>query len=121
MKWILFVECDLAAAAPLVEYLQSLDLAVCMAQTGEDALEKLRSEEAAPELLIVSNSPPDIDARQFLRQAKSIPDIQWPKVLVLDRADGYRDGALGWTVSIDAFLAKPVTVRELKQVVPLLL
>ena len=107
---ILVVEDEVDLASALAAGLRRQGYAVDVANTGEDAVEKLAINEY--DLVTLDLNLPDMDGRAIARDLRSEPTWS-PRVLMLtarvaldDRIDGLDDGA-------DDYLVKPFDLGEL--------
>jgi signal transduction histidine kinase/DNA-binding response OmpR family regulator len=97
--------------AVLVNLLEPLGFQVSEAENGQAGLEKIR--QSQPDLVITDLAMPVMDGFELLKQIRSAKDLQHQKIVVSSAsvAQPYRD------MSLDAggndFLAKPVEVSEL--------
>jgi signal transduction histidine kinase/DNA-binding NarL/FixJ family response regulator len=97
--------------AVLVNLLQPLGFQVSEAENGQAGLDKIR--QSQPDLVITDLAMPVMDGFELIKQVRSTKDLQHPKIVVSSAsvAQAYRD------MSLDAggndFLAKPVEVSEL--------
>jgi len=97
--------------AVLVNLLEPLGFQVSEAENGQAGLEKIR--QSQPDLVITDLAMPVMDGFELLKQVRSAKDLQHQKIVVSSAsvAEAYRE------MSLDAggngFLAKPVEVSEL--------
>jgi signal transduction histidine kinase/DNA-binding NarL/FixJ family response regulator len=97
--------------AVLVNLLEPLGFQVSEAENGQAGLEKIR--QSQPDLVITDLAMPVMDGFELLKQVRSAKDLQHQKIIVSSAsvAEAYRE------MSLDAggndFLAKPVEVSEL--------
>jgi signal transduction histidine kinase/DNA-binding NarL/FixJ family response regulator len=97
--------------AVLVNLLEPLGFQVSEAENGQAGLEKIR--QSQPDLVITDLAMPVMDGFELLKQVRSAKDLQHQKIVVSSAsvAQAYRE------MSLDAggndFLAKPVEVSEL--------
>jgi len=110
---ILIVDDDKNICVLLSEYMAHEGLTPVVAQTGEAALEKVRSEH--PDALVVDMRLPDMDGMRVLEAAKSL-DEDLPVILITGYPE-VRGAVAAMRAGAHDYLAKPFRHRDVLRVV----
>jgi len=113
---IALVDDDRVTLALLTKALQSADVQVLSALDGLKGLSLISHER--PEVVILDLLIPQIDGFELCRRIKNNPDLSGTKVIVMSAV--YKGAYFQRDVrdsGADAFLAKPIDVRELRAIV----
>jgi CheY-like chemotaxis protein len=114
MTTILLVEDDVAVREVLHTVLERDAFTIVEADTGEEAMERLR--EARPDLVVLDLMLPGMDGLEVLRRLRAAEETaRLPVVVVSARGTGGRQDAL--SAGADAYLAKPFSPLELLRAV----
>ncbi|MBX2866297.1 MAG: response regulator [Leptolyngbyaceae cyanobacterium MAG.088] len=97
----------------LQNILEPLGFKVIEADNGDVGLEQLRY--ASPDLVITDLAMPVMDGYEFLQHVRSDADLQQTKVIVSSASVAQSDRQLALDSGGDDFLAKPVDVKALLQ------
>ena len=89
------------------------------AETGFEALQTLASH--AFDVVIVDVNMPDINGLELLSFMKKSPRQQGARKILISTQDGGLDAQRGVELGADAFLRKPFTIDELRELVSELL
>ncbi|MEN2983293.1 MAG: response regulator [Thermus sp.] len=114
---ILVVDDEESILVPLEFLLKKAGHEVDLAQTGEEALEKLQK--APYHLLVLDLMLPGLDGFAILERLKALP--QSPRVLVLTARGREADRAKALALGAAAFMAKPFGIEDLLRQVEALL
>lgn len=99
--------------AVISEYMEHEGLTPVVADTGEAALEEIRSE--YPDVLIVDLEPPDMDGMQIMKAVKAL-DEDLPVILVTGYPE-IRGAVAAMRAGAHDYLAKPLKHHEVLRVV----
>lgn len=105
---LLLVEDDIRLAELTQEYLQQQGFTVDIEKRGDDAVERITSEQ--PDLVILDLMLPGLDGMDVCRQVRT--DYHKP-ILMLTARDEDIDQVLGLELGADDYLIKPVKPRVL--------
>lgn len=97
----------------LSNLLEPLGFTVVEAENGQDGLEKLRC--TAPDLVITDLAMPVMDGFEFLNQVRTTEALKQTKVIVSSASVSQMDQQMALDNGGDDFLAKPVDVKVLFQ------
>jgi len=87
----------------------------CGAAEGLHALRSLRQQGQKPDLLIVDSAMPETDGISMLVEARSIPGLELPRVVMMAAEQSAEDLLqLADSLQIDAVLSKPCTPLQLR-------
>lgn len=84
---------------------------VTKASNGLDALEKLRTE--IPSLVLLDLMMPVMDGFDFLRIARSKPELASLKIIVLSALNSTEDIVRGYNAGANDFITKPIIYEKL--------
>lgn len=84
---------------------------VTKASNGLDALEKLRTE--VPNLVLLDLMMPVMDGFDFLRIARSKPELASLKIIVLSALNSTEDIVRGYNAGANDFITKPIIYEKL--------
>ncbi len=84
---------------------------VTKASNGLDALEKLRTE--IPNLVLLDLMMPVMDGFDFLRIARSKPELASLKIIVLSALNSTEDIVRGYNAGANDFITKPIIYEKL--------
>ncbi len=84
---------------------------ITKASNGLDALEKLRTE--IPNLVLLDLMMPVMDGFDFLRIARSKPELASLKVIVLSALNSTEDIVRGYEAGANDFITKPIIYEKL--------
>jgi CheY-like chemotaxis protein len=110
-KEILLIEDDDAILESLRELLESFNYRVECAENGKAALDRLRSGEPLPGLILLDLMMPVMDGLQFRVEQMSDPELRNIPVIVMS-ADGHMESKLE-SVSADGYLSKPIRLETI--------
>jgi DNA-binding response OmpR family regulator len=113
MKKIVLVDDDRVTLALLTKTLQGADVQVLSATDGLSGLSLISLER--PEVVILDVLIPQIDGFELCRRIRDNPDLGRTKVIVMSAV--YKGAYFKRDIrdsGADAFLAKPIDVRDLK-------
>lgn len=114
MAGILLVEDEFLVLESAGEILRSLGHLVWPASSGAEALRALDKEGEGIDIVILDLSLPDIDGRRLLeRVIEERPNLK----VVISSGSRPDDNEFAGTDNVRAFLGKPYSTRELKEVV----
>lgn len=116
---LLLVDADARSARVLEVSLRNEGFTVTVAQSAENALDKL--EHASPDLILSETRLPGMDGFQLVREIKSRAALAEVPIVFLTEHDALDDKLRGLELGVDDYLAKPIFVRELVTRVHLLL
>ena len=108
MPEILIVDDDCGLAQILCEYLHAEHFNLCHAQSGDDALSRLKT--SSFDIVILDLMMPGMDGFEVLSRLRHCSDIP---VLMLTARGGDDDRVAGLELGADDYLAKPFNPREL--------
>jgi signal transduction histidine kinase len=111
-SWVLLVEDDRAIREPLSVLLRGEGYEVSLAENGQEALRKLRTERT-PDIIVLDLRMPVMDGWEFRAKQKQDPVFGLVPVVAIS-ADG---SAQAVTMSADAYLRKPLDPTELLQTI----
>ncbi|MGI2903255.1 ATP-binding protein [Tolypothrix sp. VBCCA 56010] len=97
--------------AVLVNLLEPLGFQLTEAENGQQGLEKIR--QLSPDLVITDLAMPVINGFELLKQIRSSNDLQHQKIIVSSASVAQADRRMSLDAGGDDFLAKPVEVSEL--------
>jgi two-component system phosphate regulon response regulator PhoB len=86
-------------------------LRVDTAQSGREALEKLR--QSPPDLLILDLMLPDVSGTEICRRVRSDPDLAHLPIIMLTAKADEVDRVVGLELGADDYVTKPFSPREL--------
>ena len=109
MAKILIVEDEPAVAMGLTYTLAAADYSVQLAETGNEALDKVAADD--PDLLILDLRLPDIDGVEVCRILRD-RDFRQP-ILMLTARDSTHDKVIGLEAGANDYLTKPYELEEL--------
>ncbi len=84
---------------------------ITKASNGLDALEKLRTE--IPNLVLLDLMMPVMDGFDFLRIARSKPELASLKIIVLSALNSTEDIVRGYEAGANDFITKPIIYEKL--------
>lgn len=84
---------------------------VTKAENGLDALEKIRAE--IPNLVLLDLMMPVMDGFDFLRIARSKPELASLKIIVLSALNSTEDIVRGYNAGANDFITKPIIYEKL--------
>lgn len=84
---------------------------VTKASNGLDALEKIRA--AIPDLVLLDLMMPVMDGFDFLRIARSKPELASLKIIVLSALNSTEDIVRGYNAGANDFITKPIIYEKL--------
>ena len=102
-----------ANRAVIVDLLESLGFAVVEVTDGEELLTQARA--ARPDLIIADIMMPRMDGVEATRQIRRTPSLESLPVLLVSASVSRSDTARYLAAGADAFLPKPIDVRQLLQ------
>jgi len=105
---LLLVEDDIRLAELTQEYLQQQSFTVNIEKRGDDAVERIKTEQ--PDLVILDLMLPGLDGMDVCRQVR--PEYHKP-ILMLTARDEDIDQVLGLELGADDYIIKPVKPRVL--------
>src|SRR6476469_727689 len=97
--------------AVLVNLLEPLGFQVSEAENGQAGLEKIR--QSQPDLVITDLAMPVMDGFELLKQVRSAKDLQHQKIIVSSASVSQAYRQMSLDAGANDFLAKPVEVSEL--------
>ena len=110
-KHILIVDDEVSILVPLKFLLEKNNYSIAVAQSGKDALDRIRAEK--PDLILLDIMLPDLDGYeifQLIRENRAWDDI---KVIYLTAKNRDLDIAKGLNLGVDAYITKPFSNAEL--------
>ena len=109
-KTILIVEDELAIAETLAYALRTEGFDPHHLTLGEHALQALRANDIAPEMIVLDVGLPDINGFEVCRRLRQFSDI--PVIFLTARSDEI-DRVVGLEIGADDYVTKPFSPREL--------
>ncbi len=110
-KQILIVDDEVSILVPLKFLLEKNNYSIAVAQSGKDALDRIKAEK--PDLILLDIMLPDLDGYeifQLIRENRAWDDI---KVIYLTAKNRDLDIAKGLNLGVDAYITKPFSNAEL--------
>lgn len=107
---ILIVEDEVAIADNIAYALRTEGFSAHHVSLGEHALEALRSNAAAAELIVLDVGLPDINGFEVCRRLRQFSDV--PVIFLTARSDEI-DRVVGLEIGADDYVTKPFSPREL--------
>ena len=106
-----------ANAAMIAEYLEAVGYQVATATDGVEAIARAR--ERAPDVILMDNQMPNMDGLEAIRRLRGDQELRRIPIVALTALamPGDRDRCL--EAGADAYLAKPVGMKELHQTINL--
>lgn len=115
MSTVLVVEDSLTDTEVLTRYLRQVGLAVVSVQSGEEAEARLRSQK--PDLVILDVILPGQSGFELCHNLKTNEDTKQIPVVICSSKGTEVDKLWGSMLGADAYLAKPVDLQKLMQIV----
>jgi len=109
---ILVVDDDLANREMLAEMLATVGFAVELADSGAQALQRLR-QEAGVDLVLMDRIMPGLDGFETIRRLRELPGKRSQRVLMVTASTAADDKARALAAGADGFVSKPVWREEL--------
>ena len=115
---ILLVEDNEADVVLMVEALREIksDVELVVARSGEEALERLASENPWPDLMILDLNLPGKHGTVVLEEMKGDPDLRHIPVIVLSSSGDHRDVKAVYDRNGNCFVRKPGEYDEFVEV-----
>ena len=110
-KKILVVDDDLQTVKLVGLVLDRRGYEIIAARSGEQALEKIRSD--LPDLVILDVMMPDMNGYEVARQLRADPETVDLPILMFTAKSGVQDKVTGFEAGADDFLTKPIHPKEL--------
>ncbi|MBL8172343.1 MAG: response regulator [Acidobacteria bacterium] len=95
--------------------LKMAGFAVLEAETGGEALARIRSEK--PDLVLMDISLPDVDGLQATQQLRSEPEFQNLPIIIVTAYDDPERIAAAQTAGCTDYLVKPIEIDTLKTMI----
>lgn len=111
MGKVLVIDDSLTEREILVNYLQQAGMVVSTAKTGEEALEKIKSN--TPDLIILDVVLPGVSGFEVCRTLKSSKETNQIPVIICSTKGSEMDKFWGMKQGADAYLPKPIDQKEL--------
>jgi DNA-binding NarL/FixJ family response regulator len=108
---VLLVDDDSTCTALLSRYLVSKAYQVAIAEDGCQALEQL--DEALPDLIISDIIMPKLDGFTLLEQVRQNANTNWIPIILLSAKTASCDRLKGLNAGANAYLIKPLNLKEL--------
>jgi CheY-like chemotaxis protein len=86
------------------------------ARNGVEGLEVLRESAALPDAILCDVLMPEMDGLAFLRQLRANP--KWAHLFVIAMSGARDEGLQAVAAGADAYLVKPFSLAELRQLLP---
>jgi two-component system phosphate regulon response regulator PhoB len=111
MAKVLVVEDEPDIADLIARHLRQAGMEVVLSGTGNDALERARTD--APQLLLLDLALPDLDGFEVCRRLRRDPITGHIPVIIVTGRTSEMDRVLGFELGADDFVSKPFSPREL--------
>ena len=118
-KKILVVDDDIETVRLVGLVLERAGHEILVAVSGEQALEKARTQD--PDLIILDIAMPGMDGYEVSRQLRSTPETADLPILLFTAKTDVRDKVNGFEAGADDYVTKPIHPRELQSRVEALL
>lgn len=119
MDTALIVEDSQTQRGILIGYLQQLGISVVVANSGEEALEKIQT--ALPDLIVLDVVLPGRSGFEICRDLKSQETTKQIPIIICSTKDSEMDKFWGMKQGANAYLAKPIDqdefIRTVKQLI----
>jgi DNA-binding response OmpR family regulator len=115
LSTVLLVEDSLTDTEVLTLYLRQVGLTVVSVQSGEEAPARLRSQK--PDLVILDVILPGQSGFEICQTLKTNDETKQIPVVICSSKGTEVDKLRGSMLGVDAYLAKPVNLKQLMQIV----
>ncbi|MFH1562454.1 MAG: response regulator [Nitrospirota bacterium] len=112
---VLVIDDDISILELLKNILVSQGYEVTLAQSGKEALEKLKEE--IPHLIILDIMMPDMDGYEVCQRIRKNPTLKHLPIIMLSGKGDLADAIEGWRIGIDEYLVKPFNIEELTVII----
>jgi diguanylate cyclase (GGDEF)-like protein len=112
---ILVVDDELAILNLLKDILEDKGYEVSTAQSGKEALEKLKKK--IPHLIILDILMPEMDGYEVCRRIRKNAILKHLPIIMLTAKSNIEDEIEGWRVGIDEYIVKPFNPEELLTII----
>jgi len=113
--YILIVDDDIEMLELLKKILEGRGYKVTTAQSGKEALEKLK--ERVPHLIILDIIMPEMDGYEVCQRIRNDPVLKYLPIIMLSVKDGIADEIKGWRMGIAEYITKPFNIEELLTII----
>lgn len=111
MNTILIVEDSLDILETLGDIFTNANYRTILAQNGEEALMKLKTE--TPDVIICDILMPKIDGYQLYEKVKENPMLSIIPFIILSAKNEIKDFRYGMNIGVDDYIFKPFRVKDL--------
>lgn len=108
---ILVIDDDISILELLKSLLMTQGYEVTLAQSGQEALEKLK--ETIPHLIILDIMMPEMNGYEVCKRIRKKPTLKHLPIIMLSGKGDVADEIEGWRIGIDEYIVKPFNTEEL--------